>query len=72
MLAMIMFAMSMYDGDDEQEHLGADDEAPAGLQDADEEAGAGCQYQPLSPISPHQPYQPLWPYQPHKHISMSA
>ena len=30
--------------DDEQEHLRADDEAPAGLQDADEEAGAGRQY----------------------------
>ena len=33
---------NVYDGDDEQEHLGADDEAAAGLQDADEEAGAGC------------------------------
>ena len=28
----------------EQEHLGADDEAPAGLQDADEEAGAGVDH----------------------------
>ena len=30
--------------DDEQEHLRADDEAPAGLQDADEEAGAGSDH----------------------------
>ena len=30
--------------DDEQEHLRADDEAPAGLQDADEEAGAGTDH----------------------------
>ena len=33
---------NVYDGDDEQEHLGADDEVAAGLQDADEKAGAGC------------------------------
>ena len=36
------------DGDlmrrDDQEHLGADDEAAAGLQDADEEAGAGVDH----------------------------
>ena len=42
--------------DDEQEHLRADDEAPAGLQDADEEAGAGGQRQPYQP-QPHQSYQ---------------
>ena len=40
------------DGDlmrrDAQEHLGADDEAAAGLQDADEEAGAGSNHHHFS------------------------
>ena len=72
--------------DDEQEHLRADDEAPAGLQDADEEAGAGGQRQPYQPqphqpyqsnqpqqtLSPHQPYQPSSPYHPHEHISIAG
>ena len=51
---------NVYDGDNEQEHLGADDEAAAGLQDADEEAGAGCHchhsyqlYQLYQPTSNH-------------------
>ena len=44
-----MLAMSMYDGNDEQEHLGADDEAAAGLQDADEETGAGCHCHQIQP-----------------------
>ena len=49
-------AVSNSPDDLEQEHLGADDEAPAGLQDADEEAGAGGQRQPYQP-QPHQSYQ---------------
>ena len=39
------------DCDDEQEHLGADDEAAAGLQDADEEAGAGRQYHLINHVN---------------------
>ena len=62
-----MFAISMYDGDDEQEHLGADDEAAAGLQDADEETGAGCHQ--IQPCHCHacKSYQPYQAYQPTSH-----
>ena len=44
-------AVSNSPDDLEQEHLGADDEAPAGLQDADEEAGAGRQYHLINHVN---------------------